>query len=98
MVASLDSVVEDQQTNKMKATKEEFDQLVPDRQVMHEFNISAMALHRWDKDPELGFPPKIKIRKHNFRSRRQIEEFKTKLLSQAIKRTTAVHQRKRSAR
>jgi hypothetical protein len=53
--------------------------------VRAEFGITEMTMYRWDRDPNLGFPPKIKIRKHNFRSRRQLEEFKTKMLSQAIK-------------
>jgi len=39
----------------------------------------------WGKDPNLGFPPKIKIRQHNFRSRRALEEFKERMVAQAIK-------------
>jgi hypothetical protein len=60
------------------------DQLVPDPQVCREFSISAMSLWRWDRDPVLNFPPRISIRGRNFRSRKQIEAFKQRLLRGAI--------------
>jgi hypothetical protein len=60
------------------------DQFVPDPQVWREFNITEMTLHRWDNDEALGFPPKIKIRSRNFRSRAALEAFKAKMLRQAI--------------
>ena len=37
-----------------------------------------------DHNPELGFPPPIKIRTRNFRSRRMLEEFKAALLRKAF--------------
>jgi hypothetical protein len=30
------------------------DELVPDRQVAREFNVSLMTLWRWDRDPKLA--------------------------------------------
>lgn len=60
------------------------DELVPDPQVLKELSISAMALWRWDHVPALDFPPKIKIRTRNFRSRRQLEAFKARMLRSAI--------------
>ena len=60
------------------------DVLVPDPQVWREFGITSMTGWRWTKDPELNFPPPIKIRKRCFRSRRQIEEFKQRMLRRAI--------------
>ena len=61
------------------------DLLVPDKQVRAEFGVTDMTLYRWDHDATLGFPPKIKIRQHNFRSRRALEEFKERMVAQAIK-------------
>lgn len=60
------------------------DELVPDPAVCREFSITSMTLWRWDRDQELNFPPAIKIRSRNFRSRRLIEEFKARMLSAAI--------------
>jgi hypothetical protein len=63
------------------------DELVPDRVVCGEFNISAMTLWRWDHDPELaalGLPPPVVIRKRKFRVRRQLEAFKQRMLRRAI--------------
>jgi hypothetical protein len=60
------------------------DELVPDPQVCREFNVSAMTLWRWDRDPALNFPARISIRGRNFRSRKQIEAFKRRLLRGAI--------------
>ena len=38
----------------------DLDTLVSDPDVLKEFgDISAMALHRWTNDPNLGFPPII---------------------------------------
>jgi hypothetical protein len=58
--------------------------LVADPAVQREFNVSAMTLWRWDRDPDLGFPPPVKIRKRKFRSRQLLDEFKRRLLDQAI--------------
>ena len=61
------------------------DQLVPDPVVAEEFGgVTLMTLYRWTKDPTLGFPPPVKIRNKNFRSRRAIEDFKARLMHKAI--------------
>lgn len=60
------------------------DTLVPDPAVAREFAISSMSLWRWTRDPELNFPPAIRIRGRNFRSRSQLEAFKARLLRAAI--------------
>jgi len=62
------------------------DSLVPDAQVCREFAITRMTLHRWGRDPGLGFPPAIQIRGRNFRSRAAIEHFKSRLWRDALKR------------
>jgi hypothetical protein len=63
----------------------EVDTLVADPQVCRELDITPMSLWRWTRDPELNFPPPIQIRKRNFRSRRQLEEFKARMLRRGIK-------------
>jgi hypothetical protein len=60
------------------------DTFVPDAQVCREFGITSMTLWRWSRDPKLGFPPPIGIRKRNFRSRRALEAFKQNLVRAAI--------------
>jgi hypothetical protein len=61
------------------------DIFVPDAQVRAEFgNITPMTLHRWDHNPELGFPPPIDIAGRKYRSRRMLEEFKKRALCAAI--------------
>jgi hypothetical protein len=60
------------------------DEFVPDPTVCREFGITAMTLWRWSNDPELGFPPRVEIRKRNFRSRRALEAFKNRLMRSAI--------------
>jgi predicted DNA-binding transcriptional regulator AlpA len=62
------------------------DELVPDPQVWREFGISSMTGYRWDHDTSLDFPPPIKIRNRNFRSRRAIEAFKQRMLGEAVRR------------
>jgi hypothetical protein len=61
------------------------DIFVPDQVVREEFgDISEITQWRWDNDPELGFPPPIYIRGRKFRSRRMLEAFKQKVLTDAI--------------
>jgi hypothetical protein len=59
--------------------------LVPDPVVCREFGITAMTLWRWTHDSELNFPPAIPIRNRNFRSRKQLEAFKARMLNKAIR-------------
>ena len=35
----------------------EGDYLVPDKQVMREFSVSAMTIYRWTHNPDMAFPP-----------------------------------------
>lgn len=78
------------------------DVLVPDPQVRREMGgISEMTMFRWDADPNMaaqGWPPPVKIRGHKFRSRRQLEQFKHNMLTEAVKdrqiKTALVKQRK----
>jgi hypothetical protein len=62
----------------------EGDVLVPDTLVREEFSISAMTLWKWSRDQKLAFPPVVKIKTRNYRSRRALDEFKARLLREAI--------------
>jgi hypothetical protein len=64
----------------------EVDHLVPDPQVRKEFNVSAMTFHRWSRDPKMQFPPAVKINRRNYRSRLALENFKAKLVAEALRR------------
>jgi hypothetical protein len=58
--------------------------LITDRQCRREMNdISAVTLWQYTNDPSLGFPPIIKIRNRNFRSRKLFDEFKARLIAKA---------------
>lgn len=50
----------------------EADELVPDPQVWRELGISPMTGWRWSHDQALCFPPAVKIRNRNYRSRRAL--------------------------
>jgi hypothetical protein len=64
----------------------EGDALIPDPLVCREFNITSMSLWKWTRDPNLSFPPVIKIRKRNYRSRKALDAFKARLMRKAISR------------
>jgi len=70
------------------------DNLIPDPVVCTEFGVTAMTLWRWTRDAELNFPPPIAIRNRNFRSRKQLEAFKGRMLRKALRqrRGTDQHQ------
>jgi hypothetical protein len=56
-------------------------QLVPDAQVRAELGgVSPMTLHRWDRDPSLGFPRPLIIHGRKYRLRQELEAFKTCLI------------------
>lgn len=65
------------------------DELVPDPVVWRELGITSMTGWRYTHDVDLNFPPPIKIRTRNFRSRRQLEKFKARLLREAMSRVGA---------
>jgi predicted DNA-binding transcriptional regulator AlpA len=63
------------------------DYLIPDTLVQREFGgVSKMTFFRWTRDPTLNFPPPVRIKSRNYRSRQQLEAFKAKLLTAALKR------------
>ena len=68
------------------------DNLIPDPIVCAEFGVTAMTLWRWTRDPDLNFPPAIAIRNRNFRSRKQLEAFKARMLSKATRHRRVIDQ------
>jgi hypothetical protein len=62
------------------------DHHVPDPMVCAELGVTSMTLWRYDHDPALNFPPPIRIRKRNFRSRRLLDAWKERMLRAAIER------------
>jgi hypothetical protein len=60
------------------------DSLVPDVQVRNEFGISPMTLWRWERDAALDFPKRVKIRGRAYRSRKQLDEFRDRMMNAAI--------------
>jgi hypothetical protein len=60
------------------------DTFVADPTVAKEFGVSLMSLWRWSQDKHLNFPAAIKIRNRNFRSRRALEAFKSRMMLKAI--------------
>lgn len=65
-------------------SKIQYDELVPDPDVWRELNVTSMTGYRYTRDPNLNFPPPIKIRNRNFRSRALLEEWKAGLLQLAL--------------
>jgi len=61
------------------------DSLVPDAVVARELGISLMGMWRRTHDVSDNFPPPIKIRSRNFRSRRQVEAYKRRKLVEAMR-------------
>ena len=73
------------------------DSLVPDPVVCSEFGVTSMTLWRWTRDSDLNFPPAIAIRNRNFRSRKQLEAFKERMLRKAIRQRMGMDQHQTKA-
>jgi hypothetical protein len=61
------------------------DELVPAPKVWKDLGVCSMTGWRWTHDPKLAFPPAIKINTRNYRSRKQLEAFKARLLRTAMR-------------
>lgn len=58
---------------------------MPDAQVAKELGTSVMGLWRRTNDPEDDFPAPIKINGRNYRSRKQLEAYKARVLREAMR-------------
>jgi predicted DNA-binding transcriptional regulator AlpA len=43
------------------------DRLIPDPQMRKRYGVSEMTVWRWDRQPDLGFPPPIRINGRKYR-------------------------------
>jgi hypothetical protein len=64
------------------------DELVPDPQVWREFRVTSMTGWRWTRDPALGFPPVIKIRSRNYRSRAALNAWRERMIRNGVNGST----------
>jgi hypothetical protein len=63
------------------------DEFIPDTKVRAQLGVTEMTTWRWDQHPEKapeGWPPRIRIRRRNYRNREQFEAFKTSLMQTAL--------------
>jgi hypothetical protein len=70
---------------KKKSESADHDTLLPDSIVAKELGTSVMGLWRRTHDPHDNFPPPIKIRGRNYRSRRLLEVYKLNKLHEAMR-------------
>ena len=49
--------------------------LLPDRKVCERYDVVPRTIQRWDQQPELGFPPPIRINKRKYRYLSELIEF-----------------------
>jgi hypothetical protein len=67
------------------------DAFVPDPVVWKELGVSSMTGWRWTQDASLQFPPAIQIRGRNFRSRRELEAWKRRMMRLALAQRSHKH-------
>lgn len=48
---------------------------VPDPQVCRRYGISSMTLWRWDRNPDLNFPPPMRINRRKYRDAAALDEW-----------------------
>jgi hypothetical protein len=63
------------------------DELVPDPVVWRELGITPMTGWRWTHDPALEFPPAVKIRNRNYRSRAALNAWRERMFRRALPQT-----------
>ena len=49
--------------------------LLPEKEVCQRYGVKPMTLWRWSRDPDLGFPQPIKIRKRLYRYQDELDDF-----------------------
>jgi hypothetical protein len=52
--------------------------LLPSRQICARYGVSDMTLHRWSRNPDLGFPKFIYINGRKYADEGELEEFDRK--------------------
>jgi hypothetical protein len=49
--------------------------LIPEPQVRKRYGVTQMTLWRWDRDPTLGFPKPVVIRRRKYRDADELDAF-----------------------
>jgi hypothetical protein len=52
--------------------------LVPDRIVAERYGRSVQTIERWGRDPDLGFPPAIRLRNRRYRDAAALDAWDAK--------------------
>ena len=63
--------------------------LIPDPAVARRFGVTLMTLWRWDHDPEVGFPKRIKIRTRNYRRESELNAWENRMARKGAARQKA---------
>jgi hypothetical protein len=50
---------------------------IPDAKVCERYDITPITLWRWDNDPDLKFPPPIRVRGRKYRDAAELDAFDT---------------------
>jgi hypothetical protein len=59
------------------------DALIPDPAIAEDLGITLRSLSDWDRDPNLGFPAPIRIRRRKYRRAGDYRKFKERRAAQA---------------
>lgn len=77
----------------MASPIDEFDlDLIPDPVIARQLGVTLMTIWRWDQDPKLGFPKRIKIKTRNYRAASELAAWRDKMVrnsARAIKKAVA---------
>jgi hypothetical protein len=57
--------------------------LLSDRQVAQRYDVVVRTLERWDLQPDLGFPPPVRINRRRYRELAALETWEKKKAAQA---------------
>ena len=49
--------------------------LLPEAKVRERYGVSSMTLWRWDRAPNLNFPPALRINRRKYRDADELEAF-----------------------
>jgi hypothetical protein len=60
--------------------------LLPDRLVAERYKVTLRTIFRWDRRPDLRFPPAIRINNRNYRFLDQLEAWEQQRLAESIGR------------
>ena len=49
--------------------------LIPNKRVCERYGVCEMTIHRWERDPKLGFPRGYKIRERKYQDEDELDAF-----------------------